>query len=138
MNKRIITPMLLFLLSGSGATCNADNDVYPFMTFETTEGEKTTVATEMLEMVFSGGNLLVRNNEQTLSMPLLSLKRMYFSEMTSGVENVISADDEGRRDVYTVGGMRLGGDAKTVKDGNAMPGIYLIKKGNVTRKVLER
>ena len=121
--KKII--VLLMTLAGVTA---AQADGYDYLTFETTDGVKASVAVSSPQLTISGTTLTAGTKSFTLS----NLVKMYFTtsdESTeTGVETIQSSQcaiDEAT-DIYDLQGRRLNGKPK-------QKGIY-IREG---RKVIQ-
>lgn len=121
--------VLLFLMTMMGATAQADDGTYSYLTFETADGAKTSVALSSSQTVLalSDGTLAVGN----LSFSLADLSRMYFStsdETATGIQELRVADLDDAADIYDLQGR------KVVK-AQMRKGIYVVKTSNGTYKV---
>ena len=119
MKKNIL---ILALLVGA-ITAQADD--YPYLTFETSNGEKVSVEfSSDLSLVFSSTTLKV-GNQQTFN--LKDLKKMYFSPVsqTTGISTV-TTDDYKIYGYYDLQGRPVEQPTK---------GIYVIKTSKGTKKV---
>lgn len=114
--------LILTLLAG---TITAQADDYPYLTFETNNGEKVSVEfSSDLSLVFSSTTLKV-GNQQTFN--LKDLKKMYFSPVsqTTGISTV-TTDDYKIYGYYDLQGRPVEQPTK---------GIYVIKTSKGTKKV---
>lgn len=114
--------LILTLLAGA-ITAQADD--YPYLTFETNNGEKVSVEfSSDLSLVFSSTTLKV-GNQQTFN--LKDLKKMYFSPVsqTTGISTV-TTDDYKIYGYYDLQGRPVEQPTK---------GIYVIKTSKGTKKV---
>ena len=119
MKKNIL---ILALLAGA-ITAQADD--YPYLTFETSNGEKVSVEfSSDLSLVFSSTTLNV-GNQKTFN--LKDLKKMYFSPVsqTTGISTV-TTDDYKIYGYYDLQGRPVEQPTK---------GIYVIKTSKGTKKV---
>ena len=119
MKKNIL---ILALLVGA-ITAQADD--YPYLTFETNNGEKVSVEfSSDLSLVFSSTTLNV-GNQKTFN--LKDLKKMYFSPVsqTTGISTV-TTDDYKIYGYYDLQGRPVEQPTK---------GIYVIKTSKGTKKV---
>lgn len=119
MKKNIL---ILALLVGA-ITAQADD--YPYLTFETSNGEKVSIEfSSDLSLVFSSTTLKV-GNQQTFN--LKDLKKMYFSPVsqTTGISTV-TTDDYKIYGYYDLQGRPVEQPTK---------GIYVIKTSKGTKKV---
>lgn len=114
--------LILTLLAG---TITAQADDYPYLTFETNNGEKVSVEfSSDLSLVFSSTTLKV-GNQKTFN--LKDLKKMYFSPVsqTTGISTV-TTDDYKIYGYYDLQGRPVEQPTK---------GIYVIKTSKGTKKV---
>ncbi len=121
--------VLLFLMTMMGATAQADDGTYSYLTFETADGAKTSVALSSSQTVLalSDGTLTVGN----LSFSLADLSRMYFStsdETATGIQQLRVADLDDAADIYDLQGRK-------VAKAQMRKGIYVVKTSNGTYKV---
>ncbi len=119
MKKSIL---ILTMLAG---TITAQADDYPYLTFETNNGEKVSIEfSSDLSLVFSSTTLNV-GNQKTFN--LKDLKKMYFSPVsqTTGISTV-TTDDYKIYGYYDLQGRPVEQPTK---------GIYVIKTSKGTKKV---
>lgn len=121
--------VLLFLMTMMGATAQADDGTYSYLTFETANGTKTSVALSSSQTVLalSDGTLTVGN----LSFSLADLSKMYFStsdETATGIQELRVADLDDAADIYDLQGRK-------VAKAQMRKGIYVVKTSNGTYKV---
>ena len=112
-----------------GATAQADDGTYSYLTFETADGAKTSVALSSSQTVLalSDGTLTVGN----LSFSLADLSKMYFStsdETATGIQELRVADLDDAADIYDLQGRK-------VAKAQMRKGIYVVKTSNGTYKV---
>ncbi len=103
----------------------ADN--YPYLTFETADGTKTSVSSATLTITIQDGKLVAGSQEFTLA----DLSKMYFStsdETTSGIEEISITSLEEAISIYDLQGRKVSKD-------QMRRGIYVIKTKSGTRKV---
>lgn len=114
--------LILTMLAGA-ITAQADD--YPYLTFETSNGEKVSIEfSSDLSLVFSSTTLNV-GNQKTFN--LKDLKKMYFSPVsqTTGISTV-TTDDYKIYGYYDLQGRPVDQPTK---------GIYVIKTSKGTKKV---
>jgi len=114
--------LILTLLAGA-ITAQADD--YPYLTFETNNGEKVSIEfSSDLSLVFSSTTLNV-GNQKTFN--LKDLKKMYFSPVsqTTGISTV-TTDDYKIYGYYDLQGRPVEQPTR---------GIYVIKTSKGTKKV---
>lgn len=99
---------------------------YPYLTFETADGTKTSVSTESLSITLSGSVLTAG----TTSFNLADLSKMYFSENDETAINEIEASEvaDGAYRVYDLQGREVSRD-------QMKQGIYIIKGKNGNYKM---
>lgn len=121
--------VLLFLMTMMGATAQADDGTYSYLTFETANGAKTSVALSSSQTVLalSDGTLTVGS----LSFSLADLSKMYFStsdETATGIQELRVADLDDAAEIYDLQGRK-------VAKAQMRKGIYVVKTSNGTYKV---
>ena len=125
MMKKIF--MLLTVLL---ATLTVQAEGYTYLTFETTDGAKASVAVENLTLTISGTTLTAGSQQFTLS----NLSKMYFSasdETATGIEEINSAAIEEATDIYDLQGH------KVTKE-QMKKGVYIVKTNSRTYKMVVR
>ena len=121
--------VLLFLMTMMGVAAQADDDTYSYLTFETVDGAKTSVAlsSSQTALTLNDGTLTIGN----LSFALADLSKMYFStsdETVTGIQELRVADLDETADIYDLQGRKV---AKS----QMRKGIYVVKTSNGTYKV---
>ena len=109
-------------------TMTAQADEFPYLTFETTNGAKVSVAVESLRLTINGTTLTVGSQSFTLS----NLSKMYFSttDETNGVVDTIDdlSTDKSlleNAEIYDLNG-RIVTQGKASK--SKLPrGVYIVK-----------
>jgi hypothetical protein len=120
--KRLL--FILMMMTGTLAMLAAD---YPYLTFETTDGNKISVSTESLTLTVSGTTLTAGNQ----SFTLVNLSRMYFStsdESTTGISETMTADLNEVTDIYDLKGNK-------VSKSQMQKGVYIVKTNKGTFKM---
>jgi hypothetical protein len=123
--KKII--LLLTVLAGA-LTAQAGD--YTYLTFETTDGAKASVAVEGLALSISGTTLTAGSQQFILS----NLSKMYFStsdETTTGIEEITSATLDEVTDIYDLQGHKVSKE-------QMKKGVYIMKTKNRTYKMVVR
>lgn len=116
---------VLFTTLSVALMVQADN--YPYLTFETADGTKTSVSSATLTITIQDGKLVAGSQEFTLA----DLSKMYFStsdETTSGIEEISITSLEEAISIYDLQGRKVSKD-------QMRRGIYVIKTKSGTRKV---
>lgn len=112
---------------------------YPYLTFETTDGTKTSVSTESIEITLTGTTITAGGQ----SFDLTTLSKMYFSESdVTAIENVNANDNanlDGNVTVYTQDGAMVGTFANMKSALPQLPkGAYIIKGVSGTIKLMKQ
>lgn len=116
--------LLLTILVG---TLTAQAEDYTYLTFETTDGAKASVAIADLTLTISGTTLTAGTQSFTLS----NLSKMYFSntDETTGIEAITSATLDEATDIYDLQGHK-------VTKAQMQKGVYIVKTKNRTYKIV--
>ena len=118
---------ILFIMALVGAlTVQADD--YAYLTFETTDGAKASVAVSSLTLTISGSTLTAGSQTFTLS----NLSKMYFSasdETATGIEEITAATLDEAAEIYDLQGHKVSKD-------QMRKGIYIVKSSNRTYKMI--
>ena len=117
--------VLLVLTMMAGALASYAGD-YTYLTFETTDGTKTSVDVSSLTLTISGTTLTTGSQSFTLS----NLSKMYFSvsDETTGIRQMpVNTLDE-ITDIYDLQGRKIAKDQMT-------KGVYIIKTNQGTHKI---
>ena len=118
--------LLLFMAMVGTMTAQADN--YSFLTFETTDGAKVSVAVESLTLTISGTTLTAGSQQFTLS----NLSKMYFStsdETATGIEDFTSATLHVAAEIFDLQGHKVNKD-------QMHKGVYIVKTKSRTYKMV--
>ena len=116
--------LLLTILVG---TLTVQAEDYTYLTFETTDGAKASVAVADLTLTISGTTLTAGTQSFTLS----NLSKMYFSntDETTGIEAIPSATLDEDTDIYDLQGHK-------VTKAQMQKGVYIVKTKNRTYKIV--
>lgn len=116
----------VFLLTMMGGMLTAHAADYPYLTFETADGTKTSVSTESLTISISSSVLTAGS----ASFNLADLSKMYFSESdVSAVESV----QENALDAASVKYYDLQG--REVSPDQMKQGVYIMVQGTKAIKI---
>ena len=117
---------LLIMMALVGAL-NVQAEEYAYLTFETTDGEKASVAVSSLTLTISGNTLTAGSQTFTLS----NLSKMYFSntDETTAIEEITTATLDEVADIYDLQGH------KVTKD-QMKRGVYIVKTKSRTYKMI--
>ena len=118
--------VLLFVLMMAG-TLAAHADDYPYLTFELTDGTKTSVDVTSLSLSISGTTLTAGDQSFTLS----NLSKMYFSadDQTTDIQHITITNWDKVSEIYDLNGR------KVTKD-QIQRGVYIVKSKNKICKVV--
>ena len=121
--KKVI--LSLSMLAGSLSAMAED---YPYLTFETANGTKTSISTSSLTISIQDGKLMAGSMELTLA----DLSKMYFStsDETTGIsEELIVNSDELATAIYDLNGRQV------QKDQMRSGQVYIVKTKSGIRKI---
>ena len=122
----------LLLLITMIATTAVFAEDYPYLTFETADGNKTSVSVSSLTLIVKDGKLTAGDKTFNLS----ELSKMYFSmEEATGIEKVVSSI-EGTVEVFNLRGISMGKyNSMNEAAASLKTGVYVIKSKSKTIKV---
>ena len=129
-NYNTMMKKIFILLTVLLATLTAQAEGYTYLTFETTDGAKASVAVENLTLTISGTTLTAGSQQFTLS----NLSKMYFStsdETATGIEEINSASIEEATDIYDLQGHKVSKE-------QMKKGVYIVKTNSRTYKMVVR
>ena len=117
---------LLLMMALVGAL-NVQADDYAYLTFETTDGEKASVAVSSLTLTISGNTLKAGSETFIIS----NLSKMYFSnsDETTGIEEITTATLDESTDIYDLQGHK-------VTKAQMKRGVYIVKTKSRTYKMV--
>lgn len=120
--------IVLLLMTLVGALAVQAEDSYTYLTFETTDGAKTSVDVSSLPVTINLDSSTLTIGNQSFALDDLS--KMYFSTQseTTGIEGISSATIDDDAVIYDLHGRR-------VTKAQMRHGIYVIKTKQGTRKV---
>lgn len=125
---------ILLLTAFAILSVGAEAAQYDYLTFQQTDGTMTSVASVGTTITFGDGNAKITNGENTTTLSLSSLDKMYFA-VTSGVIDV-NAPTEGQIVAYDLTGKEVG----TFRNMDELrskltKGVYIIKVNGKTKKI---
>ncbi|MBO4891567.1 MAG: hypothetical protein J5502_03075 [Prevotella sp.] len=103
---------------------------YAYLTFETTDGAKASVAVSSLTLTISGSSLTAGSQTFTLS----NLSKMYFStadETATGISEITAATLDEAAEIYDLQGHKVAKD-------QMRRGVYIVKSNSRTYKMIVR
>lgn len=118
---------LLLLLMFMAGTLAANADSYTYLTFELTDGTKTSVSVSSLSITISGTTLTAGTQTFTLS----NLSKMYFSSSddTTGIKSISASELNEVTEVYDLNGHKVQKD-------QMKKGVYIVKSKSETYKLV--
>lgn len=120
---------LLLLLAIMGCSFSAQADEYPYLTFETTDGAKVSVAASSLTISVSGTTLTAGSQSFVIS----NLSKMYFSssDQTTGIQSITVAELDDASEIYDLNGRK-------VSKSQLKSGVYVVKNKRGNYKIAVR
>ena len=117
---------LLIMMALVGAQI-VQAEEYAYLTFETTDGEKASVAVSSLTLTINGNTLTAGSQTFILS----NLSKMYFSNTneTTAIEEITTATLDEAADIYDLQGH------KVTKE-QMKRGVYIVKTKSRTYKMI--
>ena len=126
MKKTILT--LMAAVAASAA--QADDQDYPYLAFETSDGTVQTVSVAALTIRIADGSLVATNGEGSQTFALKDLSKMYFSaEGTTAIEGIETAASSDDAEIYDLQGHQV------TKD-QMRKGVYIMKNKERTYKMI--
>ncbi len=133
--------MLTAAISLSIMQFTAYADYYRSLTFLTT-ADSYTMSIDGLSISFSSDNMTATNNETTLTLPLASLTKMFFSGTINtsleetGSQGVAAIDYDAPATLYSANGALIG-TYPTAREAvqQSAAGIYILQQGIITQKI---
>ena len=126
--KKIV--LLLMTLVGSVLTVQAE-DTYTYLTFETTDGSKTSLDVSSLPVTINLDNSTLTIGNQTFA--LADLSKMYFSTQseTTGIETIDNGQwtMDNSAEFYDLQGHK-------VTKAQMKKGVYIVKTNSKTYKIV--
>ena len=121
-----------FILAAISITTHAAE--YTYLTIVEQDGTKTSLTAVGLTITFSDGNLIATNSttSESKTVSLSNLASMNFStsnETTTGIQNISIDIQDTDTYIYDLSGRQIPSGTSLTK------GIYIIRKGSVTRKI---
>lgn len=123
--------IVLLLMTLVGALAVQAEDTYTYLTFETTDGAKTSVDVSSLPVTINlDSSTLIIGNQ---SFVLADLSKMYFSTQseTTGIQEINSATIDEAADIYDLQGHK-------VRKAQMKKGVYIVKTNSKTYKIIMR
>ncbi len=116
----------------------AQADDFGYLTFQTTDGTKVSMASTSLVITFENGNMIVSNGIENQTFALSDFSKMYFSDEaeSSGIDETTLSEDNEAVEVFTLTGISLGSfDNLKQAQTTLQHGIYVVKSQRQTFKI---
>lgn len=130
---------LTILLSALTLTllAHAQNNDYPYLTFQTADGNVKSIAIESLRLTFSNGLLVATNGEGSQTYTLTDLSKMFFSQTPTAIAHPnMDRVDSAEAEVFTMTGVSMGTFADEQVARASLPaGLYVIRSKDRTYKM---
>lgn len=138
--NKILLTLLLTLFAVSTWAQDEEPSRDPVIIIWLNDGNKTEVLfDEMPVFTYDNGVMTLKGEDTELSWPLENLNKFTFSNVSTGIRNVKTADLDILSDgcvAYDLNGRVVRQNLKTLSE---LPkGVYLIKNGRVTTKVVRK
>lgn len=138
--NKILLTLLLTLFAVSTWAQDEEPSRDPVIIIWLNDGNKTEVLfDEMPVFTYDNGVMTLKGEDTELSWPLENLNKFTFSNVSTGIRNVKTADLDILSDgcvAYDLNGRVVRQNLKSLSE---LPkGVYLIKNGRVTTKVVRK
>lgn len=106
--------------------------------FRTLDGGEQSVGITDLNISFSNGEMIATSTGESVKMELTELKSMAFYNASSGIGQITGMTGEGKVEIYSPVGIRIGNFDSEAAAMNSLPGgVYIVKFENgLTSKML--
>ena len=138
---RAALTLLLAVLSSAGAWAQDEETAYdPVIVIWLSDGSNQQVLfDEMPEFTFDNGVMTLKGEVTEMAWPLENLDKFTFSYVNTGIRDVKTTDLDilpDKMDVYDLNGRLVRQNLKSLSE---LPkGVYIIKNGRVTTKVVRK
>lgn len=130
---------MLSIVSAALFAMNTFAEQYSYLSFQTTDGTVLSFATTDLTMTVADGKLVIKNDNESGSINLESLSKMYFTSSPTAISGVDSNENSTAAQIYDISGMYLGTlGSNGLKDSKLASGTYIIKENGKTKKVIKQ
>ena len=115
---------------------NGQTYTYPYLTFESSDGEVLSVEVEGLTLTLDDATLTATDSEGAAYIfALSSLSKMYFTDEATGIQPLASTSQEAV-EAITLSGITVGTFANAAAARKALPrGTYVLKSKSATFKI---
>lgn len=107
---------------------------YTYLNVAKTDGAaESNALSGFTRITFTDGQMhLLKDGAEVKAYELTTLSKMWLST-TSGIRNLQAAETNQPTEIYLLSGKRVSADRNTLPKG-----VYIIKEGNATRKLIRR
>ena len=100
---------------------------------ETTAGSSAYAYDDLQRITFKDGQMVIETKSgESTSVGIATISRVYFDNVATGVEKVEPTVVTADKEVYDLSGRRVSVDTELSK------GIYVVKEGGKTRKIVKK
>ncbi len=132
--KRIFSFVALCVM-----TLGTQVTAYNYLTVTNTDGSQQSIdVTAGLTITFADGNMIATDGTTTTTLALSSLASMAFTAEASAVEDLVAeVGGNAQVQVYSMDGKLIRSvSAKMLQQGGMDKGVYIVKTGTTTKKVM--
>lgn len=118
-----------------GASLTASAEGYGYLTIEKSDGSKVSLTAVGTTITFDNGTLAAVNGTETATITLTDLSAMRFTASSEGGATAISSlETQEYFSLYDADAV-YDLQGRQVEPSQARKGVYVIKKGSVTKKI---
>ena len=149
---KALRSLIATLLIAAGTTVAADN--FQYLTVSTQDSETSFELSQISKITFSETNMILTlSNGNTQELPLAQLQKMFFTDNASAISTIgtskskvtmnggtvyIDVADGERVTIYNIGGTEVLSTTFTMSTSALPKGVYIIRMGNETKKILNK
>ena len=149
---KALRSLIATLLIAAGTTVAADN--FQYLTVSTQDSETSFELSQISKITFSETNMILTlSNGNTQELPLAQLQKMFFTDNASAISTTgtskskvtmnggtvyIDVADGERVTIYNIGGTEVLSTTFTMSTSALPKGVYIIRMGNETKKILNK
>ncbi len=130
--KKVLTIIALMLL----VVAKGFADDYGYLTVQKQDGTEQSFVATGLKLTFSSGKMIAEQNGSSTTLTLSELSKMFFSKTATSIDRATSVAEDAELNVYTIDGVSKGKVANALDVQKMGRGVYIIKQGNKTAKVV--
>ena len=136
VSVRVLMLLALFTFHCSFLPSAHADYAYPYLAFESSDGEVLSVAVEGLTIAIDDATLTATDSEgAAYTFALSSLGKMYFTDEATGIQPLASTSQE-EVEAVTLSGITVGKFANAAAARTTLPrGTYVLKSKSATFKI---